>query len=105
MIEKPPTKTLVIEEREYETLFTAKFERRRHYTAPDPKKVFCIIPGVILAIHVQAGKKVQRDDKLLVLEAMKMQNEILSPIDGRIKAVHVKVGAMVPKGVLLVEFE
>ena len=105
MTEKPLTKKLLIEEREYETLFTAKFERRRHYVPPDPKKIHCVIPGVILHIHVHPGKKVHRDEKLLVLEAMKMQNDILSPIEGRVKAIHVKVGAMVTKGSVLVEFE
>lgn len=98
-------KTLLIEDREYETLYTGKFERRRQYTQPDPKKLRCIIPGVILRIHVQPGRKVQRDERLLVLEAMKMQNDILSPIEGKVKTVHVQVGAMVPKGTLLIEFE
>ncbi len=98
-------RTLLIEGREYETLYTGKFERRQHYSIPDPKKLFCIIPGVILRIHVHPGKKVQRDERLLILEAMKMQNDILSPIEGKVKTVHVEVGAMVPKGTLLIEFE
>jgi biotin carboxyl carrier protein len=106
MTEKDPTKkTLIIEDREYETHYTLKFERRRQYVPPDPKKLYCIIPGVINHIHVQAGRKVHRDERLFVLEAMKMQNDILSPLDGKIKKVHVTQGVMVPKGTLLLEFE
>jgi pyruvate carboxylase len=98
-------KTLLIEDREYETQFTGKFERRKRYTIADPKKLYCVIPGVILQIHVHPGKKVHRDERLLVLEAMKMENQVLSPIEGRIKTIHVKAGTMVPKGTLLLEFE
>jgi biotin carboxyl carrier protein len=106
MTEQPQTmRTLLIEDREYETLYTGKFERRRQYSIPDPKKLHCVIPGVILRIHVQPGRKVQRDEPLLILEAMKMQNDILSPIEGKVKTVHVEVGAMVPRGTLLIEFE
>jgi biotin carboxyl carrier protein len=100
-----PKKTLIIEDREYETHYTPKFERRKTYSAPDPKKLHCVIPGVILHLYVHTGKKVQRDERLLVLEAMKMQNDILSPFEGKVKKVHVKVGEMVPKGSLLLEFE
>jgi biotin carboxyl carrier protein len=106
MTEKEPvTKTLQIEDREYETLFTAKFEKRRRYTAPDPKKLHCVIPGVVLSLTTQTGKKVQKGERLLVLEAMKMQNDILSPLDGKIKKIHVNLGTMIPKGTLLLEFE
>jgi biotin carboxyl carrier protein len=105
MIDTTQKRKLQIEDREYETLFTKKFQERRPYTPPDPKRILCVIPGVILKINVQPGKKVLRNDSLLVLEAMKMQNNILSPVDGRVKAVCVEVGAMVPKGTVLVEFE
>jgi biotin carboxyl carrier protein len=105
MIDTTQTQKLQIEDREYETFFTKKFAGRRHYHPPDPRKILCVIPGVILKIHVQPGKKVLRNDPLLVLEAMKMENIILSPADGRIKAVNVEIGKMVPKGTVLVELE
>jgi biotin carboxyl carrier protein len=100
-----PKKTLIIEDRAYETFYTSKFERRKKYSAPDPKKMHCVIPGVIQRIHVHAGKKVQRGEHLLIIEAMKMQNDILSPFEGRIKKVYVSVGEMIPKGAVLLEFE
>jgi biotin carboxyl carrier protein len=48
---------------------------------------------------------VERNDKLLILEAMKMKNIIYAPFDAKIKKVYVKEGEMVPKSALLIEFE
>ena len=63
------------------------------------------MPGLILDIQVSAGQAVKEGDPLLVLEAMKMENVILSPRDGIIRRVAVQPGAAVEKKHLLVEFE
>jgi biotin carboxyl carrier protein len=105
MTEKSPLKKLQLDGTDYETNFTKKFERRRPYVAPDPKKLCCLIPGVIQKIHIYPSKKVVRNESLMVLEAMKMANDILSPVDGRVKSIPVQAGQMVLKGELLVEFE
>ena len=63
------------------------------------------MPGLILDIHVKAGDSVKEDDALLILEAMKMENVIVSPRDGLIKSVSVTKGAAIDKGQLLIEFE
>ena len=51
------------------------------------------------------GKKVKKGDSLFVLEAMKMENVITSPIDGVVKVYNVKKGQAVKKGDLLMEIE
>ena len=63
------------------------------------------MPGLILSVHVSAGDRVQEGDPLLILEAMKMENVILSPREGVIREVAVQQGAAVDKKSLLVEFE
>lgn len=63
------------------------------------------MPGLILDIQVQQGDSVSEGDPLLVLEAMKMENVILSPREGVIKKVAVSKGMAVDKKHLLVEFE
>ena len=63
------------------------------------------MPGLILDIQVSVGQEVSEGDALLVLEAMKMENVILSPRDGVIKGIAVAEGAAVDKKDLLVEFE
>ena len=61
--------------------------------------------GRILRIEVAPGDEVQEGALLLVLEAMKMENEIRSPRSGKVKAVAVNVGDRVNTGDPLVEFE
>lgn len=62
------------------------------------------MPGLLLDIHVEIDQEVKEDDPLLILEAMKMENVILSPRDGVIKSIAATKGDAVDKGQLLIEF-
>ena len=59
------------------------------------------MPGNILAVNVSVGSDVKRGDILMILEAMKMENEIMAPKDGKVTAVNVQKGATVNTGDLL----
>ena len=59
------------------------------------------MPGTILAVNVKPGQAVKRGDVLVVLEAMKMENEIMSPRDGVVAGVHVNKGDSVESGTAL----
>ena len=59
------------------------------------------MPGNILAVNVTNGASVKKGDVLMVLEAMKMENEILAPADGTVTSVNVTKGATVETGALL----
>ena len=63
------------------------------------------MPGLILDIMVKPGDEVTVNTPLLILEAMKMENSIVSPRDGIIKSVTGTKGNTVDKGELLIEFE
>ena len=63
------------------------------------------IPGLIRALGIAVGEEVAAGDKLLVLEAMKMENEITAPVAGTVIALHVKLGDAVEKGTSLLELE
>ena len=56
------------------------------------------MPGKILAVKTEVGKAVKKGDVLLVLEAMKMENEIVAPEDGTVASVDVSVGSSVESG-------
>ena len=60
------------------------------------------MPGTILSVNVTAGQSVKSGDVLLVLEAMKMENEIKAPKDGTVTAVSVTKGESVDTGATLV---
>ena len=63
--------------------------------------VSCPMPGTILAVNVANGAAVKKGDVLFVLEAMKMENEILSPCDGTVSGVTVTKGGSVDTGAVL----
>ncbi|MCL2702274.1 MAG: biotin/lipoyl-binding protein [Defluviitaleaceae bacterium] len=60
------------------------------------------MPGTIMSVKVNAGDTVKRGDDLLILEAMKMENEIKADRDGTVAAVHVTQGASVNTGDTLI---
>ncbi|MBQ3817407.1 MAG: biotin/lipoyl-binding protein [Clostridia bacterium] len=59
------------------------------------------MPGTILSVNIQNGDSVKKGDILMVLEAMKMENEIMSPCDGTISSVNVSKGSAVETGAVL----
>ena len=63
------------------------------------------MPGLLLEISVVVGQEVKKDEQLFILEAMKMENSILSPRDGIIKSVNGSKGDAIEKNQLLIEFE
>ena len=60
------------------------------------------MPGLVVRVNCQAGMDVKKGQPILILEAMKMENEVRSPLDGTIKEIRVKTGQPVEKGDLLV---
>ena len=64
-------------------------------------KVTAPMPGTVLKISVSQGTKVKKGQVLLILEAMKMENEIVSPADGTIASLNILSGARVNAGDIL----
>lgn len=64
-------------------------------------KINSPMPGKILAVKKSAGQPVKKGEAVLVLEAMKMENEIVAPSDGTIASMNVAVGDSVEAGVVL----
>jgi biotin carboxyl carrier protein len=61
------------------------------------------MPGLVLRLEVAVGDTVRAGQGLVVLEAMKMENELKAPVSGRVAAIHARAGQPVDKGVTLVE--
>lgn len=98
-------KTLEIDNIKYRTTYNKKYDQRKSYKPEDPKKILAVIPGTIVKIFVKNGARVKEGDRLMVLDAMKMMNDIMSPATGVIKEVFVTEGERVSKKHLLIEFK
>ena len=70
-----------------------------------PSRLTAPIPGKVVAVNVRPGDEVQPGQALVVLEAMKMENELAAEQAGRVAAVHAVAGDTVEGGELLVELE
>lgn len=103
--EDPDLRKLTVQGDTYYTRYTKKYENRSTWKRPNAKNIISFIPGTIRQVTVKEGDTVEAEQKLLVLEAMKMMNTIYSPFSGKIKSVKVAVGDCIPKGTLMIEFE
>jgi len=63
------------------------------------------MPGLVLDVKVQPGDTIKKGETLLILEAMKMENAIKSPIDAVVKSIEVKPQQAVDKNAVLVHFQ
>jgi acetyl/propionyl-CoA carboxylase alpha subunit len=70
-----------------------------------PVAVTATLPGLVVAIQAQVGAQVAEGDPLLIIEAMKMQNEVRAPRSGTVSSVAVEAGRTVVSGQLLVRLE
>lgn len=82
-----------------------KEEKKEIKVTEGAEVVAAPMPGTILSINVQEGDEVKAGDVLLILEAMKMENEILAPIDGKVVSIGTTTGASVNTGDKLVVIE
>ena len=87
-------------------VYTTQAERPKSTASPTEnrgKTVKAPLPGVILELRVREGDTVKAGDVLLIMEAMKMENNIVAPTDGRVSALRVGKGDNVLEGDPLVE--
>ncbi|MEJ5165456.1 MAG: acetyl-CoA carboxylase biotin carboxyl carrier protein subunit [Thermoanaerobaculia bacterium] len=88
----------------YETKLTKKFLKRKPYQKEEGT-VKAYIPGTISKVYVKKGSFVEKNTPLLVLEAMKMQNEIFSPFKGVVEEIFVKENEKVIKNQVLLKIK
>jgi biotin carboxyl carrier protein len=70
-----------------------------------PAPVVAPMPGLVVRVNVAVGDMIAAGHGAVVMEAMKMENELRAPAAGRVKALHAEVGMAVEKGAILVELE
>ncbi len=78
---------------------------KKIYVTIPAGEMYPFIPGTVLSFYVKVGDVVKQGDKIFVLQAMKMNNEVLSPISGTVKSINVKEGDRVSKNDVIVVIE
>ncbi len=113
---------MIVNDRPYELMFSADLRVAQIYSgrydiqvrdkevgsvrpATGDGRVKAPIPGLVTRIHVEPGQLVEVGQPLLVLEAMKMENEIRSPIKGAVHQIAVKSGQSVTLGEVMAEIQ
>ena len=76
-----------------------------HAAGPAEREIRAPMPGLVLNVMIEIGQTVNEGDGLLVLEAMKMENELRAPAGGVIDAIHVAANDPVDKDALLIEID
>lgn len=104
-IRREPEVPFLIDGTQYETQLTRKARERKPWTPPDRDQITTMIPGLVVRVMVQPGQSVKRGQGVVVLEAMKMRNEVEAPRDGTVREVLVAAGQTIPKGAVLVELD
>jgi biotin carboxyl carrier protein len=105
MIKKEKLEFLNINGSLYQTRISKKFKERINYQPADPRLILSFIPGTVLEIFVSPGQNVKKGELLMILDAMKMQNRLKCPMDGKVKSIIAGKGDRVSKGALLIELE
>jgi len=83
---------------------TSRRPRAAHHSASEGI-LTAPMPGLIIKIPVQVGESVQAGQRLLVLEAMKMEQALTAPFKGTVKHLHTQEGEIVTEGTVLIEVE
>lgn len=105
MAKEKELKNLIVQGAIYKTTYTWKFENRVNYISPNENEIYSFIPGTIVDIFVKPRQKVAEGETLLLLEAMKMENQVRMPFDGQIVKVHVNKDDVIPKKHLMLEIK
>jgi pyruvate carboxylase len=105
MAEQEKQEVIIVHSAKYITTYTKKYRNRKVWEEPNPNHIKSHIPGTVLEIFVKEGQKVEVGQSILLLEAMKMHNDIKMPFTGKILKVNIEKGQKIPKNFLMLEIE
>ena len=105
MAEQEKSQIIIVHSAKYQTTYTKKYENRKVWVEPNFNHINSYIPGTVIDILVKDGQKVAAGQSILILEAMKMYNDIKMPFKGKIVKVYVEIGQKIPKNFLMIEIE
>lgn len=105
MEEQEKLQVIIVHSAKYQTTYNKKYENRKVWAEPNLNHINSYIPGTIIDVMVKEGQKVEEGASILILDAMKMYNDIKMPFTGKIAKINVTVGQKVPKNFVMIEIE
>ena len=96
---------IIVHSAKYETTYTKKYLNRKVWEEPNFNLIKSYIPGTIIDILVKEGQVLKAGDSIIVLEAMKMYNDVQMPFKAKIVKIHIEKGQKIPKGFVMIEIE
>ena len=97
--------SLIVQGAKYPTYLTRKFRNRKVWQPHNPNLITAFIPGTIIDVMAKTGQRVKAGQSILILEAMKMHNNVLMPFDGEIVKIFVQRDEIIPKNHVMVEIK
>jgi len=105
MEEQEKNQVIIVHSAIYQTTYTKKYINRKVWVEPNFNHINSYIPGTIIDILVKEGQVVKAGGSILILEAMKMHNDIQMPFKGKILKINIVKGQKIPKNFLMIEIE
>jgi pyruvate carboxylase len=105
MADQEKLQVIIVHSAKYQTTYTKKYENRKVWVEPNFNHINSYIPGTIIDILVKEGQVLNAGDSIIVLEAMKMYNDVQMPFKGRVLKINIEKGQKIPKNFLMMEIE
>lgn len=99
--EKP--QIIIVHSAKYQTTYNKKYLNRKVWVEPNLNNINSYIPGTIIDILIKPGQIVAGGQSIIILEAMKMYNDVKMPFKGKILKVNVEKGQKIPKNFTMIE--
>jgi pyruvate carboxylase len=105
MADQENNQIIIVHSAKYQTTYNKKYLNRKVWEEPNFNEIKSYIPGTIIDVLVKAGQVVNAHQSIIVLEAMKMYNDVQMPFKGKIVKVHIEKGQKIPKNFIMMEIE
>lgn len=105
MAEQEKLQIIMVHSAQYQTTYTRKYENRKVWVEPNFNHIKSYIPGTVVDILVHEGQNVAEGESIMILNAMKMYNDIKMPFKGKILKINITKGQKIPKHFVMIEVE
>jgi len=105
MAEQEKPQIIIVHSAKYQTTYTKTYLNRKVWAEPNFNHINSYIPGTIIDILVKEGQVLKSGASIIVLEAMKMYNDVQMPFKGKIVKINIEKGQKIPKGYVMIEIE